>query len=195
MTAMRSRNRRTTGRYGPARERPAGAAALCAALVVSAALSGCEMPKQPGLAATTSQVRLRSFQARAFDTADRIATLRAVMATLQDLGFVPDKADAAVGTISATRFGSTEWGLPFTLVMTVSVHPRGESRLVVRANARYGQNAVEDPQPYQDFFAALRKAMFLDAQPIPAAGEETGKAAASEPAAAPENSPAPQPPR
>jgi hypothetical protein len=36
----------------------------------------------------------------------------------------------------------------------------------VRANAEYQEKAVEDPLPYQDFFTALEKAMFLTAQQV-----------------------------
>ena len=50
--------------------------------------------------------------------------------------------------------------------MTVSVRPRGESQLLVRANAQFRLKAVEDPKPYQDFFAALSKSMFLEAHQV-----------------------------
>jgi hypothetical protein len=36
----------------------------------------------------------------------------------------------------------------------------------VRANAQYELTPVEDPLPYQQFFAALQKAMFLDAHDV-----------------------------
>ena len=86
--------------------------------------------------------------------------LRTAIATLQDLGFIIDKADADLGTISATKLDR------YNLRMTVTVRPRGESQLVVRANAQYNIQAVEDPQPYQDFFNSLSKAMFLTAHEV-----------------------------
>jgi hypothetical protein len=46
--------------------------------------------------------------------------------------------------------------------MTVSVMSRGQ-RMVVRANAQYNIEAVTDPLPYQQFFDALAKSMFLQA--------------------------------
>jgi hypothetical protein len=91
---------------------------------------------------------------------DRIGTLRTVIATLQDLGFVVDKADEILGTVSATKLSG------YQLRMTVTVRPRGEKQLLVRANAEFGDKAVEDPQPYQNFFAALEKSMFLTAQEV-----------------------------
>ena len=107
-----------------------------------------------------SQVELRSIQSRAFDTADKEKTLRSVIATLQDLSFVIDKADMDLGSISGTKLDG------YSLRMTVSVLPRGEQRLIVRANASYNQTPVLEPKPYQDFFVALEKAMFLTAQAV-----------------------------
>jgi hypothetical protein len=50
--------------------------------------------------------------------------------------------------------------------MTVTVRPRGDKQLLVRANAQVGVNSIDDPATYQDFFAALEKAMFLTAQQV-----------------------------
>jgi hypothetical protein len=47
--------------------------------------------------------------------------------------------------------------------MTVTVRPRGETQLLVRANAQYDVQPVTDPEPYQQFFTSLEKAMFLTA--------------------------------
>jgi hypothetical protein len=52
--------------------------------------------------------------------------------------------------------------------MTVSVLPRGPGQVLVRANAQFnGIKAIEDPKPYQDFFAALEKSLFLTEQAPP----------------------------
>jgi hypothetical protein len=131
--------------------------------VVSAVLmlAGCQTDsKQQVLAVTKSQVELRSFQTRAFDTTDKEETLRTVMATLQDLSFVLDKADAVLGTVSGTKLDG------YQLRITVTVRPRGETQLLVRANAQYNIMAVEDPEPYQQFFTALEKSMFLTAHEV-----------------------------
>ncbi|MBI4622825.1 MAG: hypothetical protein HY736_06315 [Verrucomicrobia bacterium] len=112
------------------------------------------------------QVQVRSYQTRTFEINDREKTLRAVIATLQDLGFVIDKADATLGSVSGTKLARYE------LRMTVTVRPRGAKQLLVRANAQYKASPVatavpiEDPGPYQDFFAALAKSLFLEAQQV-----------------------------
>ncbi len=125
---------------------------ICAISVVA-----CSDSRDQLLASEQSQVQLRSFQSRAFDTTDKEKTTRTVMETLQDLGFVVDNADATLGVVSATKLDR------YMLRITVTVRPRGESQMLVRANAQYNLEAVEDPQPYQQFFAALEKSMFLTA--------------------------------
>jgi len=122
--------------------------------------------RRQALAVSKSQVQLRSFQSRAFDTTDREKTLRTIMATLQDLSFVLDKADAILGSVSGTKFGNPEMSGPYQVRMTVSVRPRGKTQLIVRANAQFNVEAIEDPKPYQDFFTALGKAMFLTAHQV-----------------------------
>lgn len=127
------------------------------ALLVFSLLVGCGTTQQRLLDSDASQVQMRSIQTRAFDTTDKEKTLRTIMSTLQDLGFVIDKADATLGTVSATKLKH------YALRMTVTVRPRGETQLLVRANAQYNVNPVTDPEPYQQFFTSLEKAMFLTA--------------------------------
>ena len=123
--------------------------------------SACQTDsRQQVLATSASAVQLRSFQSRAFDTTDREKTLRTVIATLQDLGFVVDNADLVLGTVSGTKLDG------YQLRMTVSARPRGASQTVVRANAQSNVTAVEEPLPYQQFFAALERAMFLTAHEV-----------------------------
>lgn len=123
-------------------------------------LAGCVTDsREQAMLSTKSQVELRSFQTRAFSTTDKRKTLRTTIATLQDLGFVIDKADEELGTVSGTKLNG------YQLRMTVSVRPRGNQTLV-RANATYNITAVEDPAPYQQFFTALEKAMFLTAHEV-----------------------------
>lgn len=130
-------------------------------IMVSMLLTGCVTDSRKHILDTTeSQVKLRSIQTRTFDTSDRNTTLRTVIATLQDLSFVIDKADDVLGTVSATKLDG------YLLQMTVTVRPKGENQMLVRANAQYNLKAVEDPEPYQDFFTALEKSMFLTANAV-----------------------------
>ena len=121
---------------------------------------GCVSSIDQVMKTDQSAVQLRSYQERAFDTADKEQTMRSVIATLQDLSFVLDKADLDLGIVSATKLSG------FQLRVTVTVRPRGSSQMLVRANAQQGEMAVEDPKPYQDFFTALEKSMFLTAHEV-----------------------------
>jgi hypothetical protein len=107
-----------------------------------------------------SAVELRSFQTRAFDTTDKLKMMRTIIATLQDLGFIIDKTDEDLGLVTGTKLSG------YQIRMTVITRPRGEKQLAVRASALYNDKQIEDPIPYQDFFTALEKGMFLTAQKI-----------------------------
>jgi hypothetical protein len=133
--------------------------ALALALI---GLAGCMSLKDRVMDNNPSQSQLqkRSYQSRVFDLGDKEKTLRAVISTMQDLGFVIDRADATLGTVSGTKLNT------YSLKMTVSVTPRGKNQMVVRANATYNSSPLENPKDYQDFFAALSKSLFLQAQEI-----------------------------
>ncbi len=137
---------------------------LCIALIMTLPmmfLAGCQTDSREQILATSkSQLALRQIQSRAFDTTDRELMLRTVIATLQDLSFVIDKADAGLGSVSGTKLDG------YQLRMTVTVRPRGDGQLIVRANAQYNITPVEDPEPYQQFFVALEKSVFLTAQAV-----------------------------
>ncbi len=134
-----------------------GVAALLSICIV---LTGCGTSKKQLLATSKSQLQLRSIQTRAFDTTDREKTLRTIIATMQDLGFVIDNANYTLGSVSGTKLDN------FQLRMSVTVRPRGETQLLVRAGMQFNVSQVDDPEPYQQFFTALGRAMFLEAQQV-----------------------------
>lgn len=142
--------------------------ALAAAACV-AALSSCASPPADRgvLTSPESQLKLRSIQSRAYDTVDRQNVLRNVIATLQDLEFMIEAADAALGTVTARKFLLPR-GTPLgqELMLTVTVRPRGERQMLVRLNAEFNRRAVEDPEVYQRFFTALGKSLFLSGQEV-----------------------------
>ncbi|MCB1690863.1 MAG: hypothetical protein KDI33_20370 [Halioglobus sp.] len=123
-------------------------------------LAGCVNKPNDQIMAGANQVELRSYQTRAFDTTDKPMMLRAIIATLQDLGFVIDQADEDIGAITGTKVSG------YQIRMTVITRPRGETQLMVRANAYYNVDPIEDPAPYQDFFTSLSKSIFLTAHNV-----------------------------
>lgn len=129
---------------------------LSALLLVGCANNATDTALESGV----SQVQIRQIQSRAFDTTDKEKTMRTVIATLQDLGFVIDKADLTLGSVTATKLDG------YALKMSVTVRPRNAKQLMVRANAQYQEQAVTDPKPYQSFFTSFEKAMFLTAHEV-----------------------------
>ena len=104
-----------------------------------------------------TQLQKRSYQSRIFDTSDKEKVLRAAISTLQDLGFVIDRADLMLGMVSGTKLEG------YQIKITVSVRPKGNDRMLVRANAQFNVKPIDDPKQYQDFFASLEKSLFLAA--------------------------------
>jgi len=136
--------------------RPSQRYGLCASLLACAAVcSGC------ATANTAGPVKLRSMQARDFDTADKKKMLQAVIGTMQDLDFAIDKADYTLGTVTGSKYLGDA-----VAAMDVTVKPRGATQLLVWANAHYGAASVKEAATYQDFFVALEKALFLTAQQV-----------------------------
>ncbi len=102
-----------------------------------------------------SEVQIRQIQTGEYDTLNKRDTFRLTNSTLQGLGFVIDKADDELAAVTATKLQN------YQIRMTVTVRERDGERLAVRANARFNENLVADAAAYQNFFAALDKAMFL----------------------------------
>ena len=141
-----------------------------------------------------SQVKLRSIQTRVYDTTDKAAILRAVVATMQDLFFDIDVLDENMGVVSGKKLFNDDtgwanhpsyylyetdeliifnsnyrtWG-PFhyrndLTRLTVTIRPKENTRSVVRASLQYNIRAVESPEMYQRFFKILGNALFLAAK-------------------------------
>ncbi|MDD5579547.1 MAG: hypothetical protein PHY16_09740 [Methylobacter sp.] len=127
-------------------------------LIAVSLLSGCATTNQRVLdMGDESQLQKRSYQSRIFDTADKEKILRATISTLQDFGFVIDRADLTLGSVSGTKRDLNQ------VKITVSVRPKGNDRILVRANAQFNITPVEDPKQYQNFFTSLEKSLFLTA--------------------------------
>ena len=122
-------------------------------------LTGCVTTNQSVLGTQNSQVETRNYQSRTFDTTDKKMVMRSVIATMEDLGFIIDRADETLGTVSGTSFKNNS-------KMTVSVRPMGTKQMLVRANASARLNEITNPTAYQNFFNALSQSLFLDAHMV-----------------------------
>jgi hypothetical protein len=135
--------------------------ALAVAGLAAALLGACQMDsRQQVLATTNSQAAQRAISTRYFETGDRTKVFQGVLSALQDLGFVVDRADPVLGTVSATRYGG---GL---VRFTVTVRAGGSTRTIVRASGQLNQTELSDPAPFQRFYEALSQALFLQANEI-----------------------------
>ena len=146
---------------------PVHALRVAPVILLAVLLAACQPQGQEQIILSKkSPVELRSMQSRLFDTTDKDKALRAVVATLQDLGYSIDKIEPNAATVSGTKLAS--------LRISVAIYPRGETQLVVRSNAlvivapgTLKENQVDDPAFYQQrFFEPLSKAMFLAALQI-----------------------------
>lgn len=137
--------------------------AISGMIVIAGAwfLQGCAAPEpsQDLLAPTEAQMKLRSFQSRTFDVKDRQLAMRGVIAVLQDLGFIIERANEPLGLVTAARFA--EPNFYDVLGVTVTVRQQQEGRMLIRANAIYNNKPIEDPKVYQNFFAALERSLFI----------------------------------
>ncbi len=124
-------------------------------------VQGCAAPQPTPdlLAPTEAQMKLRSFQTRTFDVTDRRAAMRGVIAALQDLGFIIERANEPLGLVTGARFSET--GLYSVVGITVTVRAQGDGRMMVRANAIFNNKPIEDAKVYQNFFATLERSLFV----------------------------------
>ena len=130
---------------------------LAAGLLVQACAA--PQPSQELFAPTEAQMKLRSFQTRTFDIEDRNQAMRGVIAVLQDLGFIIERANEPLGLVTAARFDEPNYISVVTV--TVTVRPQTEGRMMVRLNALFNNKPVEDPKTYQNFFASLERSLFV----------------------------------
>jgi hypothetical protein len=75
------------------------------------------------------------------------------------LGFIIERANEALGLVSAARFAEPNYY--DMLGVTVTVRPQADGRMMIRANAIYNNKPIEDPKVYQNFFATLERSLFV----------------------------------
>lgn len=131
--------------------------------LLAAVATACASPPEPAkdvLSPGEEQMKIRSMQTRTLDFADRTQAMRGVLAALQDLGFIIERANEPLGLVTAARFAEPHY---YDVVeVTVTVRPQQEGRTLVRINAIYDNQPVTDPEVYQSFFATLQRSAFLD---------------------------------
>lgn len=142
-----------------------------------------------------TQLEKRQFQTREYDCNDKALIMKAMLNVLQDEGFIVNNANPLLGFISGSKefdvtdksidiekeFGTSRNKLIWqgirvaTIEATANVTEYGKE-IKVRINFKrkllntYGNaqviNEIEDEKYYQDFFAKVDKAIFLQKQKI-----------------------------
>ena len=124
-------------------------------------LHGCVAPepRQELFAPTDAQMKIRSAQTRSFEVKDQTVAMRGVIAALQDLGFIIERANEPLGLVTAARFAEPNYY--DVLGVTVTVRAQEAGKTMIRANAIYNSKPIDDPMVYQNFFAAVERSLFL----------------------------------
>jgi len=122
-------------------------------------LCACVPMQRSNLSTQQSQLQMRNYQSRAFDSQSKSIVMKGVVTTMQDLNFIIERADEKLGTVSGTSFNNGS-------KLTVSVRKMGDGRIVVRANAQSGLRPITEPMAYQNFFNALSQTLFLEAHEV-----------------------------
>ena len=140
------------------------ATSVCPLLLLAAGilLSACASPPTPPenlLAPDAEQAAAREMQTRSFDVADRTQAMRGVIAALQDLGFIIERANETLGLVTAARFAEPSY--QDMVGITVTVQPEGSDKMRIRANVIYNNKPITDPKIYQNFFATLERSLFV----------------------------------
>jgi hypothetical protein len=126
--------------------------------LLQACVGGPQKPPEELLALNEAQMKIRSFQTRAFDVKDQDKVLRGVVAALQDLGFIIERANGPMGLVTAAKFGPNGQGF---VEVTVVVRAKGKEQTEVRVNALFNTKSVDDPKVYQNFFIAVERSLFI----------------------------------
>ena len=139
-----------------------------------------------------TQLQVREFQTRSFETGKTNEVLSAVVEAFQDQGFMVKNVVPEVGLVSAVRdvdvedsneafmqqffFGhNARWGKTSTIEATANVKTQG-AKTKVRATFQekvmnnMGNvdqvNTIEDQRFYQDFFDKVGKSIFIEGQKV-----------------------------
>jgi len=128
------------------------------AVPVVLALAACAQPGQQYIPSKKSAVELRTIQTRVVP-ADYDATMRAVIETMQDLGYRVTRVSPEAGVVSGTRVAS--------LRLAAVVQEREPELTAVRANASVvspvAEAQVDSPEFYaQNFFRPLEATLGRD---------------------------------
>ena len=131
-------------------------------LIVMAFLfsGGCStVDYDPYVTAAGNQLETRSYQTRDFENIEYKQLIQAVISTLQDYHWRMLEVDVELGTLTAYQLTSYDPRIPLggRTELTVFIKLRADQHFAVRMNMSTGLKVENEPELYQQFFAAVRK--------------------------------------
>ncbi|MBX7254748.1 MAG: hypothetical protein K1Y02_00205 [Candidatus Hydrogenedentes bacterium] len=160
------------------------------AALVGTVLAGAGCLSDGGSPPPPTQLELRGFQTREYDTQDMRLVMKAMVNVLQDMGFIINNADTQLGLLSANkmtdiahskreikRAQKKEELLSKTLVLdcTANVSAFGkqsrvrvnfQQRVLGTNGATMSASPITDAAFYQQFFAQVDKGIFLQQEGV-----------------------------
>ena len=157
-------------------------------LLAVLAVPGCATVAPP----PETQLQLRAFQSRVYETQDTKMVLKAVLNVLQDEGFIVKGADSDLGFLTAMREMDVEdrrfsasfarwlsskdrWDKTTTIEATANVTPiLAKTRVRVNFQTKTVDNkgrisrieVLHDEAFYQEFFAKVDKGVFIEKEKL-----------------------------
>ena len=143
----------------------------CCVLLV---IAGCKTVPKPEEFFHPVSLEERQMQTRIYPSNDEIYILKVCADVLLDNDFQVREAESRLGWVDASKFKVVQYlnFYAFVYVSVVTLPVQGRSgAIAVRVifhQVKPGQGVlmVKDPAIYQEFFANLSKALFLEAQQI-----------------------------
>lgn len=161
----------------------ASSAALLAGVLCLAACATTSPPPQPEM----SQLEVRQLQSKEYQTTDEKAVMKAMIASLQDEGFIINTANPELGLVTATlevgredpntKFWARFWNGPAATYETVKrlessvtvqkldpvtrVRINIVAKMMTNSGGVVWSQPVYDPDVYQKIFSKVDKSIFL----------------------------------
>jgi hypothetical protein len=157
-------------------------------LLAALAVPGCATVAPP----PETQLQLRAFQSRVYETRDTKMVLKAVLNVLQDEGFIVKGADSDLGFLTATRemevedrrfsaafsrwlMGKDRWDKNTTIEATANVSlivdkTRVRANFQTKTMDNKGRisriEVIHDEAFYQEFFGKVDKGVFIEKEKL-----------------------------
>ena len=140
---------------------------ICALLsCVLLVVVGCQSTPRPEDFFHPVSLKQRQIQSRVFDIGDEVRVLMACATVLQDNGFQINEAESRLGLLTSSKVKAIH-GMFSSVEASLVTHPvQGRSGAVVVRVTFHRRGVINDPTIYQEFFARLSKALFLEEQQI-----------------------------